>query len=452
VTGTDLTDAVLWFGTAAAPGSCTATSCTVLSPQGGVGVVHVRASTGGGTSPRVAADRFTYTGSGTTASSTELTADPATQTEGHPVTLTAQVTPADATGEVTFAADGLTIDTAEVSGGAATVTTSSLSVGSHEMTATYSGDETYAGSEAAPVTVTVTEAPPLTETTTTLEADATSAYEGEPVTLTATVDPDTATGTVTFADKDGWSDEAEVFDGVAEVDAYLDAGSHDITATYSGDDDDAPSASDPVTITVAETLETTTTLTGPATATLHSPVSLTATVAPAAPGQMMFIDETTGLLLGAQAVAGGQAALTTTALGTGRHELSATFLSDDPGYLSSGSDPLVVTITAPTPPPPPPPAGTVPGAPGNVKAKAAKHGKVKVRWAAPADAGSAPITGYVVVVYKGRHILDRLDAHRLKLTVKHLKPHKKYRFAVYAVNSVGNGSLSELTKAVRARK
>jgi hypothetical protein len=447
VTGSNLADGTVWFGTSAASGSCIATSCTVTSPPAGVGVVHVRVSTAGGTSERVTADRFTYVGSGSTASTTTVSANPSTATVGTPVTLTAHVTPAAATGQVTFREGGVTLGSAVLSGGTATLTTSSLTVGVHQVAADYLGDDTYAGSTAAPVTVTITDAPDTLPTTTTLEADPTSAHVGETITLTATVDPHAATGAVTFTDDaDGVLGDADVVAGVATLDVFLTAGSHHVTASYSGDTGYEPSVSAPATVTVLATQQTTTTLTGPATAQLQSPVTFHATVAPAAaPGHVMFLDETTGLLLGDQNVAGGTASLTTTALGTGQHEVSALFLSSDPAFLPSSSAPITVTITAVTPPPPPPQA--VPGVPLQVKAKAGKHKQVTVEWAAPASPGSAPVTTYVVLVYQGSTVTARLDAHGLKLTVKHLKAGKKYRFAVYAVNSVGNGTASPLTKA-----
>jgi hypothetical protein len=296
--------------------------------------------------------------------------------------------------------------------------------------------------------------PEAAPTSTTLDADPTSAHEGEPVTLTAHVGPDLATGTVTFSDDDGFLDEADVIDGVAETDVFLDAGTHHVTASYSGDDDYEPSVSSAVTVTVQQTQQTTTTLSAPATAQLTAPVTFTATVSPsAAPGHVMFFDVTKGVVLGDKSVSGGTASLVTTALGTGAHQVLATFFSTDPGYTSSGSAPVTVTITSAPPPPPPPPAA-VPGAPLDVKARAGKHKKVTVQWAAPASAGSSAITKYVVLVHLGKKVVKTVatSGPSLRLVVTHLKAGKKYAFAVYAVNSVGNGATSALTKAVKVKR
>ncbi|MFD4911519.1 IPT/TIG domain-containing protein [Kitasatospora purpeofusca] len=53
VTGTDLTGATLDFGGIPATGvTCTAISCTATTPAHAAGVVDVRVTTPGGTSPR----------------------------------------------------------------------------------------------------------------------------------------------------------------------------------------------------------------------------------------------------------------------------------------------------------------------------------------------------------------------------------------------------------------
>ena len=75
---------------------------------------------------------------------------------GAPVTLTATVAPADATGSVVFAdADGTVLGTAPVSSGTAVLTGPLSTFGRHTVTATYSGDTTYAAAVSAPVTVEV---------------------------------------------------------------------------------------------------------------------------------------------------------------------------------------------------------------------------------------------------------------------------------------------------------
>jgi hypothetical protein len=71
---------------------------------------------------------------------------------GQPLTLTAVVTPAAATGPVTFYADSTTfLGIADLSGGRAHFNTQLLSTGSHQLSAYYAGDAIYAPSTSAKV-------------------------------------------------------------------------------------------------------------------------------------------------------------------------------------------------------------------------------------------------------------------------------------------------------------
>lgn len=80
---------------------------------------------------------------------------PASAYEGTSVTFTANITPAAATGTVEFF-DGVTsLGSQPVSGGSASLSTSSLSVGSHSITGVYSGDSTHATSTSNVVTTNI---------------------------------------------------------------------------------------------------------------------------------------------------------------------------------------------------------------------------------------------------------------------------------------------------------
>lgn len=460
LTGTGLTEGTVWFGGSVAAGSCTATACTVTSPPGGVGPVHVRVATAGGTSARVPADVFTYAAAGTTASTTTITADQRTIEVGQPVTFTVRVSPTAATGEVTVREGGTALGTVRLVNGVAELETSALTVGEHQVGAAYSGDATYAPSTAAAAApVTVTAVPTTEATTTTLTATPSAVTELQPVTLTARVAPAPAGGSVTFTDGADVLGDAAVVAGQATLTTTLSgAGAHQLRAAYGGDAGHEPSVSAPVTVQVTGVQETQTRLTGPATAVLQSPVALTATVTPAgAPGAVVFMDTTLGTVLGSVPVAGGTARLTTTALGTGRHELQAVFTSTSGAYSVSVSDPLVVTVTGPvTPPPPPPPppsADQVPTAPLAVVAKLAGR-KVAVTWQPPAaTAGSSAVTSYVVVAYRGSKVAKQLTvgAGARKAVFKGLK-RGGYRFTVRAVNAAGQGPASGYTKVVKVKR
>jgi hypothetical protein len=165
---------------------------------------------------------------------------------GDPVTFTATVTTASgpvATGTVTFAVDGtpqapVAVDPA----GQASFATSALAVGSHAVTATYSGTATLAPSNAA-----LTQNVGLIATTTALASSANPSVSGAPVTFTATVTSaggPVATGTVTFT-VDGIPQPPVSVDAAGHASlntSALTVGSHPITATYSGTATLAPSA------------------------------------------------------------------------------------------------------------------------------------------------------------------------------------------------------------------
>lgn len=78
---------------------------------------------------------------------------------GHSVTFTATVSPYTASGQVTFSDITTTpptiLGTSLLSGGTATFSTSSLSVGTHTSVASYSGDSIFTGSTSGTITVTV---------------------------------------------------------------------------------------------------------------------------------------------------------------------------------------------------------------------------------------------------------------------------------------------------------
>ena len=87
---------------------------------------------------------------------TSLTASPTNVTAGQPVTLTATVSPAAATGTISFFDGSSLLANSPLTGGAAIFTTSSLSVGNHSLTASYGGSTNYATSNSSPASVTVT--------------------------------------------------------------------------------------------------------------------------------------------------------------------------------------------------------------------------------------------------------------------------------------------------------
>jgi hypothetical protein len=143
-----------------------------------------------------------YTSSNQTATTTTLAVTPAnTASANSAVTLTATVSPA-ANGTVQFL-DGTTPigSPVTVSNGTATMTTSTLAQGGHQLTAAFTSTDPAFGNSTSTAT-SYTVSPPTAQGTTTALAVApgTSSAAGTTVTLTATVTPSTAAGTITFTD------------------------------------------------------------------------------------------------------------------------------------------------------------------------------------------------------------------------------------------------------------
>jgi hypothetical protein len=171
------------------------------------------------------------------ATMTSLATMPNPSSYGQSIILTAGVSPSAGTGtptgSITFM-DGATVlgSSALDASGLATFSTSGLSIGTHSLTAQYSGDGVFSGSTSSAVLQVVNK----TDTTTGLTSNRNPSNVGQPVTFKATVSPSMATGTVQFFDGPTLLGGVAVSSGSASLTVSgLSAGSHAITATYSGD-------------------------------------------------------------------------------------------------------------------------------------------------------------------------------------------------------------------------
>jgi hypothetical protein len=90
-----------------------------------------------------------------TTSAAALTSSPNPSTQGQAVSFTAKISSPTVipTGPVTFTAGKTVLGTAQLSGGKATLTISSLAVGSTKVTATYYGDSNIAKSSASVIQI-----------------------------------------------------------------------------------------------------------------------------------------------------------------------------------------------------------------------------------------------------------------------------------------------------------
>jgi hypothetical protein len=183
--------------------------------------------------------------------STTLTSSVNPSIVRQPVTYTAKVSPAAATGTVSFDEAGTPIVgcTAQtISSATARCTRSSYAAtGSHSITATYSGDGSHFAS-ASPALGQAVDKEGATETATTLSSSLNPSTIGQAVAYTATVSAASATGAITFKDGGvaipGCIEQAIISGAPTTCTVtYLAEGWHSIIAVYSGDSHYAGSTS-----------------------------------------------------------------------------------------------------------------------------------------------------------------------------------------------------------------
>ncbi len=182
---------------------------------------------------------------------------PAATVFGQPATFTATVTgdgKVAPTGTVLFQEGSSVLGAGVLDGNGRTVfTTAALAAGTHQVAATYQGDDNFAASTAdPPASLTVSPA----STTLTLTVSANSVLAGEPVELfiqVAAPGAGTPTGAVAVRDAGAVLATVPLVNGSAVWSTMLAPGPHSLTAAYTGDADftASDSAALPVTVTQA---------------------------------------------------------------------------------------------------------------------------------------------------------------------------------------------------------
>jgi sugar lactone lactonase YvrE len=191
-----------------------------------------------------------------------------TQTVLYPstVTLTTSVNPVDVnanttlrstvtsagtpTGTVTFYAGATKLGTATLTGGVASLVVSFPTAGVYSLTAVYSGDGDNATATSPPVSQVV-----LNVATIVLSSSNNPVLLDNPTVITAllTSTGPTPTGTISFFDGATPLGTVTIVNGIASVTAqFVYAGTHTITALYSGDTVTAPASAPPYAQTVAD--------------------------------------------------------------------------------------------------------------------------------------------------------------------------------------------------------
>jgi hypothetical protein len=296
------------------------------------------------------------------ATTTALTSSPNPSVSGQTITLSAIVTPSTAgsgtpTGTVNFLDNGAPAGSATLNAsGVATLTLSSLTTGTHTITANYGGDSNFAASSATganAISQTVNKSPTSNALTSALNP---SIY-GQSLVIISRITPSgggagTPTGSVTFA-QDGVSSGAAPLDNAGAA-AFpinnLPAGTHTITATYSGDSNFLPSLG-PALQQVVNKSPSTTTLTSSLNPSVSGQaVILSATVTASGGGNgtqtgtVDFFDNGSPAGNGILNVS-GVATITLSSLSVGSHTITAVYGGDNNFLTSSASGGSGVTQT-----------------------------------------------------------------------------------------------------------
>ncbi len=254
-----------------------------------------------------------------------------------PLTLTAKVTGTGAapTGTVALIDGTTTIATLPVpANGIIAFLNPTLAIGPHTLTAAYSGDATHTAITSSTLTQSI-----LQGTSTALSASSTAVNAGTSVSITATITGSASKplsgspiGTITFTD--GTTVLAVVAPNASGVATYTTAtlapGQHPIIASYSGDSNDASSASTSLSITV--TIATTQTSFATSVNPINSGATLTLTSAVTGnggtpTGTVTFHDGGT-VLTAVQLSPTGTASFPISTLAPGIHQLSASYSGD----------------------------------------------------------------------------------------------------------------------------
>ena len=291
-----------------------------------------------------------------TVDSVTLNAAPTSLLYGDKTTFTAVVEPKIA-GKVEFFDGTVSLGTAvdvDVTTGVATFDTTSLTVGTHSITAKFTPQDTdnYEGTTSNTVSITVTK---RDAGTTTVTVNPTAPEYGEPATVTVRTDT-------------GVAGEVELFDGgeslgKVTVDpdtgeatfdvTFTEVGGHDIKAVFTPDDttNHDGSTSDVIHVTVTARDDVSVTLSAESTSiTYGDSTTLTATIDPVLKCAVEFCDGDTLLDTVNVDTDTGKATLDVTSLTVGEHIITAVFKPvDSAHHNASTSNTVRVKVTPQTP-------------------------------------------------------------------------------------------------------
>jgi hypothetical protein len=276
---------------------------------------------------------------------------------GQPVTFIATVevnAPGDGalTNGVQFTVDGAPFGPAvPLSGHQATLTVSNLSTGNHTILATYNGTADLEPSSSAELTHGVDKADAALD----LSSSEPTAVSGQALTFTADVSAvgpgsGTPTGDVQFSvDGEPLGDPVPLSGGTAtSPTAHLGAGTHEVTAGYSGDTNFG-GANGTLNQEVGQGATTTAVSSSPNPSVFGQPVALSATVSPVGPatgtptGHVQFYVDGVPSGLPVALVEGQTEPYAVTNLSRASHTITAVYLGDTE-FTASDSDPVTQVV------------------------------------------------------------------------------------------------------------
>lgn len=252
---------------------------------------------------------------------------------GDNLVFTATLTPATGSGAVQFFDGSTSISGAiQLTNGSASISTSTLALGSHSITARYTGDNQITASVSPAFMQNVVKG--NTSIAVALTAGTNPSLVGDSLTFTASVAPTAVTGSVMFFDGSSpISGDLPLVGGSASVTtSALSAGTHSITAQYSGDATFNMATSPALSQTV-NTPKGNVSISIQLNPVTHPPtfgdsLTFTASVAPAAAtGTVIFFDNGAAIS-GNIPLVGGLASISTSALGAGAHSITVQYSGD----------------------------------------------------------------------------------------------------------------------------
>src|SRR5271166_2419749 len=282
---------------------------------------------------------ITQTVNAKTATTTSLATTQNPALVGGGAFLIAQVNPSSVTGSIQFL-DGTTVlGTVTLTGNSANFPLSGLALGTHSITAIYSGDANNATSTSAVVSQAIDSDPAMT-----LTWGPNPSASGQSVTFNVHVNP-AATGTVKFIDGSTLLATAPVSSGAASFStSSLALGVHSITINYSGDTNYLSAGTTATQTVLAASTVAVASSVNPSTA--RQAVTFAASVTPSsATGTVQFLDS--GAVIGTASLASGAASFTTASLAKGTHSISVAY-SGDAADAAANSGTLTQVVRAVT--------------------------------------------------------------------------------------------------------